>query len=222
MATKMPEEVLSHWAKLLENLQASPLEFYTAVEQAVQERQIPGVELSRVDWHEGGVLSAKREYLRISRGRLMYDVCAAPFGTGFFISSWLATPQTQWPLALFGILVAMVFGYFAFTSMFGFIAGTILFVIGTPILAWGFVQLVSKENEGWDDSIVAIPFLGQIYEQLFRPVTYYKIDTTSMFQQAVHSAVMDAVDQITTAKGTRGLTDLERKPVMLAFAAGKQ
>ena len=72
--------VLSHWYHLFEDLEASPMEFYASVEESVERREIPDAERSRVDHHEGGVLSAKREYLRVSRGRLAFDVCAAPFG----------------------------------------------------------------------------------------------------------------------------------------------
>jgi hypothetical protein len=60
--------------------------------------------------------------------------------------------------------------------------------------------------------------LGPIYERIFRPETYYKIDTLLMFQQSVHNAVMEAVDQVTGAKGVRALSELERKPALLHFA----
>ena len=35
MAIASPAAVISHWSKLLESVQLSPLEFYTAVEQAI-------------------------------------------------------------------------------------------------------------------------------------------------------------------------------------------
>lgn len=30
----------------------------------------------------------KRDYLRITRDRLVFDICAAPFAKGFFVSWW--------------------------------------------------------------------------------------------------------------------------------------
>ena len=84
MGQASPETVVGHWSKLIDNLQASPQEFYTSVEAAVSERQIPEGKNSRIDWHEGGILSARREYLRIMRGRYMFDVCGAPLWPGFF------------------------------------------------------------------------------------------------------------------------------------------
>ena len=72
--------VLFHWHHPLENFQTSTMEFYAAVEQALAPKLIPDYSTSRVDWREGGVLSARREYLRVKRGKLV--ICAAPFGRG--------------------------------------------------------------------------------------------------------------------------------------------
>jgi hypothetical protein len=38
-----------------------------------------------------------------------------------------------------------------------------------------------------------------------------------MYQEMVHAAVLDAVDELTKARGVRGLTELERKPVLKEF-----
>ncbi|MCW5976495.1 MAG: hypothetical protein KIT09_00385 [Bryobacteraceae bacterium] len=215
------DTVLSHWSKLIENFQMPPLEFYSVIEQAVQRREIPNIEISRVDWSESGVFSAKREYLRVSRGRHVYDMCGAPFGTGFFVSSWFVKPEAApWPVAVFLLSLSALVTFMLFTQIFGYLGAFPAFVILFPLLFWGLVQLL-KDCEGWDDSIVAIPFLGAIYERLFRPQTYYKIDTTLMFQQAVHNALMEAVDQVTSGKGVRALSELERKPTLhFAKAAG--
>lgn len=78
----------SHWSYLIEGLQASGLEFYERVEAALETRKLPDAKRTRVDWKEGGLLSAKREYLRVKRKKLVFDVCAAPYGSGFFVSWW--------------------------------------------------------------------------------------------------------------------------------------
>lgn len=145
--------VFSNWYHLVEGLQASPKEFYTSVEAAVARRQIPSVELSRVDWREGGVLSAKREYLRVTRKPHLFDICGAPFGTGFFVSWWL-----------------------------GEVPGC----------------------------LVGIPFLDRFVGRS----TYYRIDTELMFQEAVHRAVLEVIDGMTSSKGVRALSEFERKPIL--------
>jgi hypothetical protein len=154
-------DIFSHWYHLIENFQASAKEFYAAVEAALQRRQIPDLKTSRVDWREGGLLSAKREYLRIKRKELVFDICAAPFGTGFFFSWWLGE------------------------------------------LPSGFWALVS-----------IIPFFGPLMELFLRRHTYYKADTALMFQESVRAAVNEVIDQMTSAKGIRALTDLEKKPIL--------
>jgi|SRR5439155_4371637 len=156
--------IISHWYHHFENLQMSPLDFYAAVERAIESRQVPDAVRSRVDWREGGVFSAKREYLRVRRHVHIFDICGAPFGNGFFVSWWLGEPM--------GCL---------------------------------FVVLTS------------IPLLGLLVERLLRPHTYYQIDTALMFQEVIRESVNEVVDQLTTAKGLRALSELERKPILHGF-----
>lgn len=62
------------------------------------------------------------------------------------------------------------------------------------------------------------PFLSALGKAMARPWTYYRADTASMFQTATHSAIMEVVDEMTSAtQGVRGLTEGERKPIMRDF-----
>ena len=158
-----PESVLAQWSALVEGLQWSPKEFYGAVEQALQRRQLPDIFLSRVSYSEGGLFSAKREYLRVTRKEHIFDICGAPFGTGFFFSSWLG----ERPQGCLGLLMVV------------------------PVL--------------------------NIFVGMLRRETYYKIDTAMMFRESVQNAVFEVIDCLTTAKGIRSLSELERKPVMRNF-----
>src|SRR5207248_270366 len=80
------DEVLNHWIAFVETFNLPPQQFYASLEQEFSARNIPGLEISRVDYSEGGLLSHKRIYLRLIRERLAFDTCAAPFGTGYFFS----------------------------------------------------------------------------------------------------------------------------------------
>src|ERR1017187_1620599 len=211
--------VISHWHHPIENFQTSTMEFYAAVEQALQPRQIPDYSVSRIDWREGGVLTARREYLRIRRGKLAFDLCAAPFGTGFFFSWWLAEIPPAHAI-LWAILI-----FFAGLVIFGICVS----VLGFLGLFWGVVLSVGvfwllgyllregKFGTDAEDVVLAIPFFGGFYEKLFQPSTYYRMDTTLMFQSVVNKAVTDVVEELLSAKGLRGLTELERKPIMREF-----
>lgn len=82
-------QLLSTWSQHFPGVAHDVNRFYAAVEAAVQERKVPDVKFSRESMKEGGLFSSSREYLRIKRGDLRYDICGAPFANGFFVSSRL-------------------------------------------------------------------------------------------------------------------------------------
>lgn len=93
--------IVSHWNTMIENLQVSPKEFLASVEKAIESKQIPNIKRASVDCREGGILSSKREYLRIKRKDHAFDICGAPFGNGFFVSWWLGEiPSFFWSIIL--------------------------------------------------------------------------------------------------------------------------
>ncbi len=102
MAKRAPI-ILSHWYHSIEGLQESPQKFYNNLVEAISQRNIPGIDISRIDYREGGVFSAKRTYLRVQRREHIFDICAAPFGSGFFFSWWLGEK-----ISLFWSLVLMI------------------------------------------------------------------------------------------------------------------
>lgn len=211
--------VISHWHHPIENFQTSTMEFYAAVAAALKPRQIPDYSVSRIDWREGGVLTARREYLRIKRGKLAFDLCAAPFGTGFFFSWWLAElPPTHALLWAILILFAGLGIFGVCVSQFGIMGIFVgpLVIVGVAFLL-GYLLREGQLGTDTEDTILAIPFFGPLYEKIFKPSTYYKVDTTLMFQSVVHTAVLEVVDQLMSSKGARPLTELERKPIMREF-----
>lgn len=216
-STAPPDAVISHWSTLIENFQVSPLGFYKQVEEALVRRQIPETKNSRVDYKESGLLSASREYLHVSREKLDFDICGAPFGTGFFVSWWLTEQRVSLnPL----IKLAAVFGLFgvgvSMLSEFGIVTGLFAFAI---VLGGGLWMLNAMANNGDfnDDIVRVIPILGPLYNWLFKATTFYRIDTTLMFQKAVHNAVLEVIDEMTAGKGVRALSELDRKPIMREF-----
>ena len=61
--------------------------------------------------------------------------------------------------------------------------------------------------------ISRIPFIGGWLVRKFYRVTYYKIDTASMFMTYCHQAMLKVADNITKNEGVR-IIDSERKPVL--------
>ncbi len=167
MSIAVESSVISHWDNLVEGLHYSTQDYYYALERAIASRQIPDVTVTRIEIKEGGILSAKRLYLRVARKELHFDICGAPFGNAFFFSWWL----TELP------------------------SGCLVTLLSIPVIrSWTWF--------------------------LARPLTYFKLDTAIMFQESVHFAVMEVIDQITDAKGIRALTEVERKPIMRDFFRG--
>lgn len=219
MARDPMQSVVSHWYQLFENFGTSSLDFYLAVGKAIQRRQVPDASATRIECKEGGAFSAKREYLHITRRRHAFDICAAPFGTGYFFSWWL----TETPAKLAGVIFILValgclILWVPLMDQFGFFKGSLLLLAAVML---GFLLLGQLARQGtWDieDTILDVPVIGALYDRMFRPTTYYKLDTALMFQQTVHLAVLEVIDELSRTKGLRALTELERKPIMRDFA----
>ncbi len=231
MKSATPNTVLSHWHHPVTGFQVSIQEFYALLERKLQPHRVPGIFLSRIEWKEGGALSAHREYFRVKREKLTYDICAAPFGADFFFSSWLAEIPPKWGLlkmagilfgmfVIFGILLRVLTAIFG--DGFGAFIAVPLAVIAWPVVIWmiGNALRSGSFGPGAEDAVIETPFIGWCYVKLFGPATYYRMDTTLAFQSAVHSALLDAVEEVTAAKGIRPLTELERKPAMRGFLGG--
>ncbi|HEX4960632.1 MAG TPA: hypothetical protein VF173_07315 [Thermoanaerobaculia bacterium] len=208
--------VFAHWHKFVPEFQTSPQEFYAALEAAVAKREIPELTTSRIEYHESGVISALRIYLRVQRKKLAFDVCAAPFGTGFFFSSWLTEPKKSykaWGCAwvLFLLIVAWLI-----LVNFGYQGCGIALLLGLAsvcITALGVWQ-------GWflsDDIILDLPYIGALYAYLFDPETYYKEDTRIVYQEIVHGAVLEVVNETLVAKGLRSLAPEDTKASTRSF-----
>jgi hypothetical protein len=210
-----PDTASGHWSTLVEGLQLPPLEFYASIEAALTEKRIPDATVERIEYREGGAFSAFRTYLRIRRHREVFDVCTAPFGNGCFFSWWQAEVRPRLPTIA---SVFIVLGYLMvaglFSGEFGAFRGPVVLLLLLP-LALYFVSRMGTQQA--DDVILMLPWIGWLYERLFRPITYYRIDTSDMFQTAVRQTVMGVIDRVTEAKGIRALTELERKPVMRDF-----
>lgn len=227
-----PTNVISQWCQLLENFQASPQEFYQQFEQAVQARAVPQLNWSRVEHKEGGLASGNREYLRMHRGKYAFDLCAAPFGTGFFVSSWFTEPPLKfgflYTLAFFvalgisvNVAVSIGFAIGAMSSgiAFGTFLGGCFGAIGIPLLLWVLGNALRHGYIKGESTVLAMPLVGWVYEKIFSPPTFYAIDTALMFQEAVQSAVTEVVNCMLESRGRRVLSEAERKPVMKPFSA---
>lgn len=224
------DHVLSHWHKPVADFQTPVQEFYEAVTAAFARRNMPGVTFSRVLFHERGAATARREYLRVRRGRFIFDICAAPFGEGFFFSWWLVEHRHKYAL-LFGLALAVGVFYLPRIPPIGFI----LVIVLSPLTALGnFIPYSSIVMEAiylltslmligrfggtlGEEAVLSIPVVGWIYAKLFSRETYYSIDTIEAYQAGVHGAVIETLESVLSARGVRALTEEEKKPILQSF-----
>jgi hypothetical protein len=223
-----PKLIISHWCKLIENLSASPTAFYARLRQVIAERKIPNLEEGTVEWKEGGLLSAKRQYFRLVRERMTIDVCAAPFGTGFFVSWRLG--EVPLTLNVLGLLILL--GGFTLAGQWAFleyrfqlqlyrpqnIAAAVAIVLCVVFAILGVMRCaVAAGLANLDAVLLHTPVIAGFYERFLRPMTYYRIDVALMYEQAVHAAVMQVIDEMTDNQGIPRLAESERKPILRDF-----
>jgi hypothetical protein len=212
-------QVEGNWHSLIEGFATSSLDFYELVKAGIAKREIPDLKISQVEWKQGGLGSGKRTYLRVSREGLNFDICAAPFGTGYFFSWWLAR-ISRVLLDFSFIFVYLIVGFMLYRAMSGDSQNgepshgcAAVFI--TPVIFFGILLglglLVRNGDFGIEPTVLSMPITGFIYGLLFRPNTYFNEDTAIMFRESVHHAVTEAIDQVTTAQGVRGLTEEARR-----------
>jgi hypothetical protein len=215
-------DVIDHWYSLIPGFNASAKEFYEAVEKKLKECEVPGLEMFHVDFAEGGVLSGKREYLRMTRERLVFDICAAPFGTAYFFSCRFAEIPAViqlWQLlvllAAFGVCVplslvicAKIFGVLTpFVWPLGWI---VLIVLAIYVLR----NAVAMGLKDLDATLIKSPVVGPIYENWFRKETYYRQDTRLMYRDTVNDVVKAKVEEATGAKGIKLIKFNDYSPIL--------
>jgi hypothetical protein len=215
--------VLSHWHTLFEDFSTSTQDFYRAVEIAIVQRSLPGVRLSRVLFNEGGIGSAKREYLRVQRQRVAFDICSAPYGNGHFFSWWLARIPPRFgvfatiaifflSLFLLYMLQIMVSPMLPRGPIVGMLAKLVLpfFLYPVVLLVMGyFVQEGTIADEEW---VMSLPIIGRLYIFVFNPLTYYRLDTAYMFRDSVRVVVKEVINDLREERGLRLLGDDELEP----------
>ena len=208
-------EVYSHWGTFTPDIHFSSQDFYRILEETIRLKQWPGVSLIRVEYAEAGLLSHKREYLRIMRQRQIFDVCAATFGTDYFFSLREAHfPPVINTRAILSVLIGLAILSLACINLLGLLFGMFSFIVLLAFGVWFLFNILRMGLTKVDSLLLTLPVLGPLYEVLFRPDTYFQQDTRLIFINAVSELVKKQVEETTSAKGLRFLDCFEKKPVL--------
>lgn len=211
---KKQGDVLHHWIASAENFNYSPKTFYEELEKILTERKIPDLTMERIEYAEGGLLSAKRTYLRLQRERLVFDVCAAPFGTGYFFSC----RSVQLPvkvklshlLVLFIVLNVVWAGLAKVTGPF---LGSGLLVLLLLAFLITLYNAAAGNAMSVDAVLTRIPVLGTVYEAWFKRDTYFREDTRLMYLDLVPKLVAGLSETVTSANGVRLVRQYQTGPI---------
>jgi hypothetical protein len=206
---------VAYWSHLFDDFTHSPGEFYALIEQQLDQRAVPDRVSDCVLLREGTVFSKERLYLELRRERFVFQICAAPFGSGWFVSSRLFDRRRGARWWDFLIICSLVSGlslglWLQFGSL---VTVAILGIVFT--LAWSLMRLASNESLGrLDDWLCRVPFAGRLYETFFHPDTFFRQDQCNMFRAAVHRALLATLTNLGTQKGLKPLSEAESRPLL--------
>ena len=205
-------EVHNYWYAPVDNFEFVTGEFYELIEKELKARRVPGLTISRVELGEGGVLSAKREYLRLKRERLVFDICAAPFGTSYFFSfRFVELPLGIKPLELLIAFIVCILAFGLLVNAAGLLIGVLLFLALLVGNIWFLRNAVALGLKDIDATLLKIPVVAPLYELLGRKETYFREDTRLMYVTTVNSITTALVEQVTTAKGIKLIKRFDRR-----------
>ena len=208
-------EELGHWIVPVAGFNYPPSEFYAAIEKELATLKVPSMEVSRVEFAEGGLLSDKRIYLRMVRERLAFDICAAPFGTTYFFSCrtiyippvieiWHVVVLTVAFGGVYALLAKFLGTFFAMLALVGLLLAIVQVFRNT--IALGLTDL--------DATLTKTPVIGPVYERLFRKETYYRKDTRLLYLSIVPEVVKRLAEEVTGAKGIKLGRQYEHAPIL--------
>jgi len=208
------DEVLDHWISFADGFSLPAREFYDAVEKEMAARKVPGMELSRVEYAEGGLLSDKRLYLRMLRERLAFDTCASPFGNSYFFSC--RTVHSPPVIKVWQILVALCLLWalcVCLLKLLGLTFAMVAFVAFFFAIAQVFQNALAPGFSDLDAALMKIPILGPSYERWFRKETYYREDTRLVYLKTVPAIIKAVAEEMTAARGVKLVQQYERAPI---------
>jgi hypothetical protein len=210
-----------NWVVHAPGFSVSSREFYNTLEATLRARNYPAVEFKRVVFSEGGeggllgMIERKREYFRIMRERMFFDLCAASYGPDSFFSCHSGEiPSVVTVRDLASLVAILFFIAWLLTHAFGLFPGALatLVLIGLAIF---FLMNVLKLGMGSvDRALLKMPAIGAIYAARLRRDSYYRADTRLLFLNIINDLVNDEVERTVGANGVKLLTRHVRKSIL--------
>jgi hypothetical protein len=222
---KQGEAVIPQLFVPLDGQHFSTVEFYDQVEADLRARRVPRLRSKRVEFHEGSRLSDKRLYLRLARERFSFELCAAPFGSGYFFSlRYVEVPRGGWVMLILMLMAAnavLALLFLLANHMLFHASGWFWIGLGVADIA-AIVGLLAyrakqdaenppdpldqedpvQEMPDFDAFMLGLPVIGAWYERI-RKETYYRYDTRLMYRTIVSEIVERRVEELVATKGVK-------------------
>ena len=210
--------LLNYWYVLLPDFKTSPSRFYDEIEEELQRKELPGLEITRELMPEGSKLSSRREYLCLRRERLFFQVCSTSFGTSWFFSCRFSEMPLEVRLRdILLALGALTFLWSGYYSAFGGWWGTGVFAASVLGLAFLLKAVIPLGLFDLDARLLRLPVIGPLYEAFLRAETYYREDARVMYCDLVNQIVQSKVRDFA---GQQNVKEIEFKQDELVVLRG--
>jgi hypothetical protein len=209
-------EILDAWIYSAEGLSLSGPDFYASVEKRLEGQKIPNLEVARVEFAQGGLLSNQRQYLRLMRERLAIDTCAAPFGSHFFFSCrtvYVPALVRLWHILAMILFFAVVGG--GLVSLLGFNFAVIAMVTLPFAMVAVFRNASASPFADLDTLLLKIPVVATVYENWFRVETYYRVDTRTLYRTILPDLIRAVAEEVSAEKGVKLVKQFPTAPLLM-------
>lgn len=82
------KEVINHWNVFIPHFSYSSKSFYQQLTESLLSHGVDDISYTTKNIATANMIGQRRIYLRVTWKGYTYDVCAAPFGDGYFFSYW--------------------------------------------------------------------------------------------------------------------------------------
>lgn len=206
---------IADWSDLIDDFDFSPLEFYQRIVAELEKRQVPDLLIGTTLLRESTPFSPKRLYLQLRRERFVFEIGAAQFGSSWAVSWRLFDRRRGAKFADFlAVAIFVLPVLMGLTLVFNM--PIVALIVGTGIaLLWSIMRWAARGNKAYLDELIGrIPFVGRIYESIFHPETFFRLDQREMYRLAVQRSVKKVLTDLGAQKGNRSLAELDPKPIL--------
>lgn len=203
-----------HLRNIYPGIQFSAQLIYQGIIDEVDRLAIPEVRYGREILYESGPFSAYRAYLRIWREFSDYFVCAAPVGSGYFVSVRKIDrfPHVKWFHYL--PVVMLLFLIFLLGAAWNGLLGGFVAVALVVSFGWSLCRYAAHATRNWlSEHLPQIPIVAPLYMRWFRPDSFYRQDVHAAFLSLVDGAIKKVVEGLAPAPAHRPPSDALGGPI---------